>query len=794
MVVQRSNANQAVVQVAGSYSQLFDSIQVRAIPRVASQGTDTNWQRLTSTPTGGQFSGTVTIKGGWYRLQVRGYRNGAVTAIDSVSRFGVGEVFAIMGHSNAQGGSCPINGVERCPTIGGAIDDRVTCVSLDETTPAFQQYLNTASSDSLPGLSFAMLTTYSGISPFAQVSWFWGRMGDLLVQRINVPVLIYNASFGGSNMEQTYKAANDIPFEHSFIKYSLRMPYVNIRNIMNLYVPSTGIRAVLVHHGENDRSNPTDSTAKYYFGTIDKTRQESNNPDLPFVIALSSFVGGSFDNVRQAQTQVISRANYKTFLGPDIDLITSGDDRPDGLHFSPSGQQKAAQLWSDALASQLMGGSLASYPATPQPLATLACGQGDALQITLTPDQAGYLWSNGGKQQSQTLPAGRYSARQRDSQNRVTFPPAIQIPTGVQPPTPTIAVTGSLTFCRAGDLTLTSSYTGVNRWSSGATTQQLFVGSAGTYTVQAQNPVYGCLSSPSAARIVAPGSADLAVTLTPSQPAPAAGQILNHRLQIQNNGPCDATHVVWQNRLPSQLSATTYNGATLLDGVLSGTVVNIPSFTTYSFDYQVRPTVSGIYQNEVQLVSSDVATPYAILGSGTSDGEKDMAAATFRTRDGVTTLFRSPDPNPRPLPAPLSNQPTPDSQKADLSLVVLSNSHLVRAGQQVVFTITINNRGGLTATNVGLQHQLPTGIQFVSSPSGLTAMGGVVSGRLGQVAAGQTLTLAFIAQVASGTAPGRLMNGTQITASDQPDPNSTPNNGFTNGEDDAAQLELRIIP
>ena len=337
MIVQRNNNNQATVQIAGSYGQALDAVEVRMVARAAGQGVTTNWITLQANPSNGQFNGTMLVQGGWYSIEVRGRSGGNIVATDVLDRFGVGEVFAIMGHSNAQGSGCTISGTDQCVTRAGAGDDRVNVVAVNQNSASFLQYLNTGDTKDLPGLEFSQLTTTSGMSPFAKMPWLWGRMGDVLAARINVPVLLYNAGFGGTNMQQTYWAAYDIPFQHFFVKYSIRMPYANIRNLMNLYVPTTGLRAVLVQHGENDRDNPADSTYKYYTKVIEKIRTEFNKPNLAHIIALSSYVGGQFQNVRTAQTNVINTIS-QTYRGPDLDTDT---DRPDGIHFSPNGQTQA---------------------------------------------------------------------------------------------------------------------------------------------------------------------------------------------------------------------------------------------------------------------------------------------------------------------------------------------------------------------------------------------------------------------------------------------------------------------
>ena len=425
MVVQRMNTNLATVQIAGSYGQSLDAVEARVVARLAGQGVSTPWTTLQENPTKGQFNGSLVVRGGWYRVEVRGLLHGQVVAADSVDRFGVGEVFAIVGHSNAQGSACTINGVNQCPSMPGAADDRVTVIALDQTSSDFQQYLNTADTRYLPGLAFSQLQTFNGMAPFAKMAWFWGHMGDVLVQRLNVPVLIYNAGFGGTNMEQTYKAAYDIPFTHSFVPYNLRMPYVNLRNLMNLYVPATGLRAILLNHGENDRENPTDLIIKHHYGVIDKVRQEFNKPDLAWIIALSSFTGKPFENVRSAQSEVIHRADYHTFQGPDLDSISSLADRPDGSHYSPLGQAKAGERWANAITDDVLM-AITPYKARQQPLITIACAANNQLLLT-QPNGADYNWNTGNISPSLTTGTGTYSARVRTNNQEIIFPPAVTI-------------------------------------------------------------------------------------------------------------------------------------------------------------------------------------------------------------------------------------------------------------------------------------------------------------------------------------------------------------------------------
>ncbi|GAB3563175.1 hypothetical protein GCM10027578_06400 [Spirosoma luteolum] len=783
MILQRDNSNKATVQIAGSYAQVLDAVEARAVARTAGQGTTTSWTTLQSNPTNGQFSGMMPVQGGWYRLEVRGLRNGQVVGLDSVARFGVGEVFAIMGHSNAQGSSCVINNTDYCPTIDGAVDDRVTVVPLDQSTPEFRAYEQTADTRYLPGLVFSQLATFSGLSPFARFAWFWGRMGDQLVQRINVPVLIYNGGFGGTNMEQNYKAAYDIPFDHFFVNYSIRMPYVNMRNIMNLYVPSTGVRAVLLHHGENDRGNATSDIYTHNVGVIDKVRQEFNKPNLAWMIAISSYAGGRYQNVRDAQTQVLARANYNVYQGPDLDNMT---DRPDGIHYSPSGQMQVAQLWSTAITNSFLQ-STQPYMAQLQPLTSIACDSGNTVRLS-QPQSVSYTWNTGSTSQTLTVGPGTYSARLRNSQNQISFPPAVTVPAEVRPADPTISVKGSASFCVVGGTVLQSSYAGTNVWNTGPQTATLTVNNSGVYSVQAKGAAYGCLSNPIAYTVSAAGS-DLALAMNSSRRSPAVGDTVTFTMTIRNEGTCQVNGVTIQNRLPANVSVVTLPSTlSASNSIITGTISQLQPGQSVSRQYVARLQTAGQYLNAAEISAQSGPDPDSQPNSGTGDGQDDAATTDLRTRTTATALFASPNPNQVPLPAVQSNQPAPDPNKADLSLSMLADRRTVPVGGAISVSLVVSNRGQLPATQVALRSELPAGLQFVSSNAGVTAAGTVLTATIGQIQAGQSALVSYIVKT---TAAGSFSHAAEVSASNQPDPDSTPGNGVTNGEDDTARIDIR---
>ena len=145
---------------------------------------------------------------------------------------------------------------------------------------------------------------------------------------------------------------------------------------------------------------------------------------------------------------------------------------------------------------------------------------------------------------------------------------------------------------------------------------------------------------------------------------------------------------------------------------------------------------------------------------------------------------------------PNNNVPTEDDQDevtiggiaADLELNKSVEPQVVDADGQVTFTLEVENNGSSPATGVQITDLLPEGLTFISSDAskgtydvetGLWDIGGLI--------VGESETLNIIATV-NGT--GSVTNVAEITASDQPDPDSTPNNGEP-GEDD--QDEVTVV-
>lgn len=338
IVYQRRNDNKTLVPVKGTVSGTVTLVEARLVVRNKGQGKTSKWQKLADLNPDGTFSGTIEGWGGWYDLEVRGKTEKSEWMITRLERVGIGEVFIAVGHSVAQGGE--INGE-------GATDDRVSTIALDEKLEIFdKKYLTTGDPAYLPDPVFVQAGTGIAQAPFAHGNYFWSRFAELVVQKENVPVLIFNAAFGGTSLEHWAKSSQNIQFEHGFVRSAIRMPYINLLNTFKKYVSLTGLRALLSDNGQNDGGQKDAGIILSNYKTfVQQARDDLNFQKLAVVV--NQQMPKNQPAVREAQERMIKEPYC--FLGANYNTDLQEKDFVDGIHLSLSGVEKAAHLWSDAL-------------------------------------------------------------------------------------------------------------------------------------------------------------------------------------------------------------------------------------------------------------------------------------------------------------------------------------------------------------------------------------------------------------------------------------------------------------
>jgi uncharacterized repeat protein (TIGR01451 family) len=124
---------------------------------------------------------------------------------------------------------------------------------------------------------------------------------------------------------------------------------------------------------------------------------------------------------------------------------------------------------------------------------------------------------------------------------------------------------------------------------------------------------------------------------------------------------------------------------------------------------------------------------------------------------------------------------------ADLSLTKTVDNGSPDKGTDITFTITVTNHGPNGTTGVHVGDPLPAGVTWISDvPSVGTYDHTTGDWTIGDLANGGSVTLTITVSV---DIEGPITNTAQVTASDLPDPDSTPNNNNP-GEDDQASVHI----
>jgi Carbohydrate esterase, sialic acid-specific acetylesterase/Secretion system C-terminal sorting domain len=535
MVFQRNATNSATIAITGYYQQGIDRVEARAV--ALQGGTTTNWQVIKNNPQGGWYSGLLGLVGGWYQLEVRGMLGTNVVATATVQKFGVGEVFVVAGQSNAAG-QYNVGAV-------GAADDRVNCVNFFDTNGA----------TSLPQPNFIHVDATTPIGPHGKSSWCWGKLGDLLASRYNVPVMFYNAAYDGTLVRNWAESADGGATLSGYANayYGAGQPFVFMKTALNYYASMTGTRAVLWHQGESDSqlgTNP-DAYQSYLKTIIAKSRQYFGN-NIGWMIARVSLMNGiSSSSIIAAQDQTIATTT-KAYTGPNTDLVQP--IRPDNIHFGGTGLIDLANAWNASLTQSFFDSCtpvLGNYPAI-----TSSCVN-NTVNLSIQGATA-ISWSNGASGLSLALAAGSYQAVAKDAAGNNFFIPNFTIQQGsctvVAPCTvPAPSISGYTTsVCVGTNVTLTANCAAnqTTNWSDGQKTSSITL----TNTIPEQKTIsvkcsaVGCTDSPETNITVVWKKIDVAIidvaqsqrqTLTVANPTIASWRIITPSLPSDQNVPLE---------------------------------------------------------------------------------------------------------------------------------------------------------------------------------------------------------------------------------------------------------------
>ena len=603
-VFQRETNNFSDVTFSGSYSIPVDKIEIQATPVASNQGTPVTWTTLQDKPSGGAFSGTLRLAGGWYKIEVRGTKGGvAIGNIDVISRVGVGEVFVISGQSNAQG-MVDHNVTTVAPP--GAQDDRVNYVNYSNEIGNF--------TGDLPAPTFSHLNSTEDIMGLrGHGSWCWGILGDLLAQKLNVPIMFINTGWDGSSIRNWLESAQGkrtySVYSSPQIIYPEKMPYANLQLSVKHYVKQYGMRAILWMQGETDNSplNMSFNEYKSSLQSLISMLSTDANRRIPWVIARTSYVDGRPNpTIISAQNSVINDLPGVAYAGPQTDNLPV--TRIDGTHFyGTANLTSLANAWNDVLSVNFFS-TVNPASLTQEPKITSACAPNNtSVNLTLPDGFASYEWTrevNGSTQYSgdksiNVSAAGKYYGKVKDANGNTLRTQTMIISTGIKPGKPTILQSGAQQECADSSFTFSiNPGNDIYNWYKQGTANSLIDGSSltvsesGNYFVRTQN-VFGCLSD----------NSDVAsLTIRPQIPTPVINKV----------GPFTAEATINQTGLGEKYDWT-------LNQQLLTTSVTSTIRTRQNGTYSTRANVTFTLGSNLLTCYSPYSNDLEVITEGESD-------------------------------------------------------------------------------------------------------------------------------------------------------------------------------
>ena len=633
-VYQRDGSGFSKVTIAGNYQKQVDRLEYRLISASPDQTDALDWTLLKTLPLNGNFNVVVTMKQGWYRLEVRGILNGQILSGDGVvNKMGVGEVFIIAGQSNAQGVR-QIDGI-------GAIDDRVNCYSKIND-------VNDGGTFNITLSEFSKLDGSTPIAPRGINPWCWGKLGDLLASRLKVPIMFFNVALEGTKSEAWAITANGGTASNPFLPgsvYKNGLPYKNMSDVLHYFVPQLGVRSVLWCQGESDnyiltnKQNVNSTTYKNNLQTvINKTRSETGK-EISWVVSLTSATTPSNcsvnvcrtapteSNVIEGQRAVINTANYNVFQGPETDGIQN-PTRSEGVHFSGNGLSQLADAWNGSLNDNFFNNSKPQLPFESTDV-SFVCGD-NQVEVTLPSGKNNYEWSDNntfesGKfafQQKVVLNANanrQYYARYRDGFGNVTQVPAINFK-GSNIPVASITATGATDFCDGKQVNLKANDAAIYQWSNGSNTKEIIVITSGNFSVKTIND-FGCQSNFSAPTVI------ISKPVPPKPTITANSAIIfcaDSSVVLQSSNQ-EASTFIWSNGTNSRTLKVSTSGNFTVKAVSSQGCVSSES-NAVAITVNPLPSTPSIVPNSSTTFCADTSV---VLSSSTQD------AVSYRWNTGT---------------------------------------------------------------------------------------------------------------------------------------------------------------
>ncbi|MBW3469361.1 DUF11 domain-containing protein, partial [Arthrospiribacter ruber] len=255
--------------------------------------------------------------------------------------------------------------------------------------------------------------------------------------------------------------------------------------------------------------------------------------------------------------------------------------------------------------------------------------------------------------------------------------------------------------------------------------------------------------------------ADLSVMKSADVSLVQAGSNLRYVISVTNNGPSDAQEVIVSDVLPAGTTFVSADNGGTEDG---GTV---------SWSLGTMTPGQSIELELIVAVGEDLEDGTVIRNIAVVDSPTDPDGPKESDPEDVTVE---------------------NDARAKLEIEKTAGSATVVAGTELSYTITVSNTGTATATGVTVSDELPEFTEFVSTDNGGELTGNTVNWDLGDLGAGESVTINLVLFVPADVEAGTMIRN--VAVADSPDDPDGPVDNDPDPEDDVevvTEADLSVI-
>ncbi len=309
-------------------------------------------------------------------------------------------------------------------------------------------------------------------------------------------------------------------------------------------------------------------------------------------------------------------------------------------------------------------------------------------------------------------------------------------------------------ICSSGSATL--KWTGISGLITGSTAARFRIASINSQVSVPVGPAFDGEVEDYSLEIIEPPKPDLEITKTVSNSSPVVNETISYTILLTNPGEYIASGVQVTDLLPSGIS------------FISAT----PTQGTYN-------SSSGIW-NIGTLPAGDSTTVSLTINATVNSG---TLGNTITNTASITALNETdPELNNNSASAGITVVP----EAADISISKIVDDATPIEGQELTFTIIVDNNGPKNATNFSVIDQIPSGLSFVeANPSVGSYSSSTGIWNIGTLENAAQATLVLNLSVEGGTQGNTITNTADVNTVDQNDP--TP-------ENNSGSVQIDVVP